>query len=86
MTRKRRRDKCQVCEGSHGGVRGNENVMDGTIICDYCTAPCLGNSDLAVAARAALKLKDLDRLLQLVKDYQVWCRQRREAYLKGQSV
>lgn len=31
-------DNCQVCKGERGGVRGNENVIDGIVLCDYCTA------------------------------------------------
>lgn len=27
---------CEVCGGTRGGCPGNENVVDGTIICDYC--------------------------------------------------
>lgn len=30
-------DKCEVCHGKRGGVRGNENIIDGIIMCDYCT-------------------------------------------------
>lgn len=32
------RDNCEICHGSKGGVKGNENVVDGKIICDYCHA------------------------------------------------
>lgn len=32
-----RLDKCQFCLGAKGGVRGNENVFAGIIVCDYCT-------------------------------------------------
>lgn len=32
------RDGCLVCNGVSGGVPGNENVIDGVVICDYCTA------------------------------------------------
>lgn len=31
-------DKCQICYGSNGGVPGNENIVDGKIMCDYCHA------------------------------------------------
>ncbi len=31
------RDNCQVCKGAKGGVRGNENRINGVVICDYCT-------------------------------------------------
>ena len=30
-------DNCQKCRGAKGGVRGNENIVDGVILCDYCT-------------------------------------------------
>lgn len=30
-------DRCQSCRGMRGGVRGNENVVDGVILCDYCS-------------------------------------------------
>lgn len=33
-----RRDGCQVCHGIRGGVPGNENVTDGILVCDYCSA------------------------------------------------
>ncbi len=40
------KDNCEVCKGAKGGVRGNENVIDGVVTCDYCTAAILfGASD-----------------------------------------
>ena len=30
-------DRCEVCLGDRGGVRGNENFIDGHTMCDYCT-------------------------------------------------
>jgi hypothetical protein len=32
------RDACQVCDGERGGTPGNENVVNGVIVCDYCHA------------------------------------------------
>lgn len=29
-------DNCEVCYGKSGGTRGNENVIDGVVTCDYC--------------------------------------------------
>jgi hypothetical protein len=29
-------DNCQVCLGASGGVRGNENIVDDVVTCDYC--------------------------------------------------
>jgi hypothetical protein len=34
----RERDECQVCEGFSGGVRGNENIVKGVTVCDYCSS------------------------------------------------
>lgn len=34
----RRLDNCEVCRGARGGVFGNENVIGGVIVCDYCHA------------------------------------------------
>jgi hypothetical protein len=31
-------DKCEICEGKRGGVPGNENIIQGIIVCDYCHA------------------------------------------------
>lgn len=30
-------DNCEICFGTSGGVRGNENVIDGKTVCDYCS-------------------------------------------------
>ena len=32
------RDRCQICHGNKGGVPGNENVVEGVVMCDYCSA------------------------------------------------
>jgi hypothetical protein len=29
-------DKCEQCGGAKGGMRGNENVINGRVLCDYC--------------------------------------------------
>ena len=38
------RDNCEVCHGERGGVRGNENVIDGKVMCDYCSSDTWKNS------------------------------------------
>jgi hypothetical protein len=35
------RDNCQVCSGNNGGVAGNENLVCGVVLCDYCHAAIL---------------------------------------------
>jgi hypothetical protein len=27
---------CEICNGTQGGVPGNDNVIGGVVICDYC--------------------------------------------------
>lgn len=29
-------DNCEICEGRRGGMKGNENIVDGIVMCDYC--------------------------------------------------
>jgi hypothetical protein len=36
--RGRSRDKCQVCHGVKDGEPGNENIVNGVVMCDYCHA------------------------------------------------
>jgi|GEM_PF-5424251 len=39
------KDTCQICQGAKGGVPGNENVVDGVVVCDYCHAEQLSQED-----------------------------------------
>lgn len=32
------KDKCRFCRGTKGGMPGNENVIGGVVVCDYCTS------------------------------------------------
>ncbi len=38
VTKSNLRDKCEVCYGERGGVPGNENIIAGKIMCDFCSA------------------------------------------------
>ena len=31
-------DECEFCSGEKGGILGNENIIDGIKVCDYCHA------------------------------------------------
>lgn len=31
-------DNCSRCHGTRGGVKGNENIVNGIVLCDYCSA------------------------------------------------
>lgn len=35
------RDNCEVCKGERGGVPGNENIVGGRVVCDYCHAAAM---------------------------------------------
>lgn len=32
------RDGCEICHGEQGGVPGNENRVNGLVLCDFCHA------------------------------------------------
>lgn len=34
-------DRCQTCHGKRGGMLGNENIINGAMMCDYCTSDWL---------------------------------------------
>jgi predicted CXXCH cytochrome family protein len=34
-------DECTECHGKRGGVKGNEVVVNGRVLCDYCHADVL---------------------------------------------
>ena len=38
-------DNCERCSGTSGGVRGNENVIDGRVLCDYCSCEVDGTDE-----------------------------------------
>jgi hypothetical protein len=44
------RDNCEVCRGERGGVLGNENRLNGRVLCDYCTADLIKTGDLKAAS------------------------------------
>lgn len=54
------RDKCQVCRGERGGMPGNENIMYGMTVCDYCSSDLITverevrDETLRAAARIAM--------------------------------
>jgi hypothetical protein len=50
------RDDCQFCLGAKGGMRGNENVVNGVVMCDYCTSLFTSASGLRTPAPAPRNL------------------------------
>ncbi len=39
-------DKCEICNGRKGGVRGNENIVHGKVMCDYCDSIASNEQEL----------------------------------------
>lgn len=35
------RCQCEDCGGKRGGIPGNENIVNGRTLCDYCTADAI---------------------------------------------
>jgi hypothetical protein len=48
------RDNCELCHGTRGGVPGNENRVDGKVICDYCHAAPVAHPTKPTTFRAIL--------------------------------
>ena len=48
------KDSCEVCYGEKGGVPGNENLIKGFVVCDYCSCDPKLN-DILDAKRALAK-------------------------------
>jgi hypothetical protein len=51
------RDECEFCLGYKGGVKGNENVINGVVVCDYCHALYMTIRD------REKKLKEIEQLV-----------------------
>jgi hypothetical protein len=45
------RDRCERCNGTRGGIRGNENVVRGELLCDCCHVDDMLARRLSVASR-----------------------------------
>lgn len=43
-------DRCSRCAGRRGGVPGNENVVDGQLLCDHCHADDLAAIDRSLSS------------------------------------
>ena len=39
------KDGCEICQGENGGVPGNENIIGGLTVCDYCTSAWMDYRD-----------------------------------------
>lgn len=38
-------DKCEICKGAKGGQLGNENIVEGVVMCDHCHAQYLRDKE-----------------------------------------
>lgn len=45
------RDACELCSGFRGGVPGNENIIDGVTVCDYCAGTIYSHKRCIEAAK-----------------------------------
>jgi hypothetical protein len=56
-------DACQVCNGWRGGEPGNENIVAGVVVCDYCHATLESLRRLGMAS-PALAATERERALE----------------------
>lgn len=40
-----KKDNCSRCHGERGGVPGNENIVNGVVLCDYCHSDDIRKED-----------------------------------------
>lgn len=70
------RDKCEFCLGTKGGVPGNENIVNGKVMCDYCHAMLPEKSpvrlDQAPALMAAIAASIVDNRSKWPEDPPSW--------------
>ena len=38
-------DNCEICHGQNAGVRGNENYVEGKVVCDICSDKVLKGTE-----------------------------------------
>ena len=65
-------DNCERCAGLWGGVRGNENVIDGRVLCDYCSCAVDGgpekkelvcfDCDLPISTHVLMKVEQIEAI------------------------
>lgn len=60
-------DACEVCGGAKGGVAGNENLIGGRVVCDYCHA------DGSFAAPPAQTVQSEAVALEACRAIVKWC-------------
>lgn len=53
-------DKCETCGGSRGGVPGNENRVDGKLMCDYCHGDLIRTHGVGVVEAPSSDPRDDD--------------------------
>jgi len=41
------KDRCELCHREKGGALGNENVVGGVVVCDYCHAAAIVTAEAA---------------------------------------
>jgi len=76
-------DNCEVCLGRNGGVRGNENVIDGVAMCDYCMTHCAECGRVGGIVTALSRRRTYNVCLQIVRTAGgptylcQWCRAKR---------
>jgi len=68
------KDNCSICHGEKGGVKGNENIIDGKLICDYCSvglshpSPPLASTLRHLVSKMDVPAEHKDDLIWLAKN------------------
>ena len=70
-------DGCKMCLGAKGGVPGNENIIGGVVVCDYCTSKLM---DMKAAGWFSVPEVKQGELPPLPEDHYMLWPQRRVVY------
>ena len=68
------KDNCQICHGAKGGVKGNENIVDGVVMCDYCHVASVSPPAASPAQAAEVELPPLQSVRGALCSWASWQR------------
>ena len=59
-------NNCELCGGRSGGVPGNDNIVDGLVVCDYCHASMLREEEYLTKGTVMIRPYTLDEAVELI--------------------
>jgi hypothetical protein len=82
-------DRCQVPDCKRQGVRGNENIVEGFLVCDECQVTNFGDrggAPLRIGGWHSVKGYDIDALFDAIKRHDELLMRSREVFLDAMEA